>query len=409
MTSSDGGMQRPARVRLLVLASTFPAHPADGTPAFVADLAVAQSAAFDTVVVTPRVPGSAPREWWSGVEVRRYRFFPRRWEDLAAGAILENLRSRPSRWLQVPFLFAAGALAVRRAVRDTAPDVVHVHWIIPQGLMALAGSRRLPWLVTTQGGDLYALTSFLARWLKRRVLRRAEAVTVMNAEMGDRVVGLGVPADRVHVLSMGVALDRMPSPGSAGQRLPGRLIFVGRLVEKKGLAHLLDALRELPRGTDWSLDVVGDGPLRAELEERARPLGDRVVFHGQRSSEDLGRRLVRASVAVFPSVRARSGDQDGLPVSLLEALATGTPVVVSDLPGLREAVTGGDEPTGLVVEPGDRAGLTAAIAWLLGHDAERERMGRAAVRRAAEFSIDAIGSRYVALLRDVAARTPSGG
>jgi glycosyltransferase involved in cell wall biosynthesis len=348
------------------------------------------------------VPQSLARESWSGVDVRRYRFFPRRWEDLASGAILENLRSRPSRWLQVPFLFAAGALAVRRAMRELAPDVVHVHWIIPQGVMALAGARRAPWLVTTQGGDLYALTSSVALWLKRRVLRRARAVTVMNAEMGERVVGLGVPAERVRVLSMGVALDRMPPPGP--ERIPGRLIFVGRLVEKKGLAHLLDALGDLPSDVEWSLEVVGDGPLRAELEARAAPLGDRVVFVGQRSSEDLGRRLVRASVAVFPSVRARSGDQDGLPVSLLEALATGTPVIASDLPGLADAVGGGDEPAGLVVAPGDRAGLAAAVARLLAHDEERERMGRVAAKRVDEYSVDAVGARYVALLHQVAGR-----
>ena len=388
------------RPRLLVLASTFPAHRDDGTPAFVADLAVAQSAAFETVVVTPRVPESRARESWAGVDVRRYRFFPRRWEDLASGAILENLRSRPSRWLQVPFLVLAGALAVRRAVREIAPDVVHVHWIIPQGVMALLGARRSTWLVTTQGGDLYALTSSVARWVKSRVLRRARAVTVMNAEMGERVVSLGVPADRVRVLSMGVALDRMPAPGR--ERIPGRLIFVGRLVEKKGLAHLLDALRDLPADLEWSLEVVGDGPLRADLEERAASLGERVVFLGQRSSEDLGRRLVRAAVAVFPSVRARSGDQDGLPVSLLEALATGTPVVASDLPGLADAVGGGGDPAGIVVAPGDVAGLTAAIVRLLGDDAERDRMGRAARARAAEYSVDAVGARYVALLREVA-------
>jgi glycosyltransferase involved in cell wall biosynthesis len=389
------------RPRLLVLASTFPAHRADGTPAFVADLAAEQARAFDTVVLTPRVPGSAARETWAGVEVRRYRFFPRRWEDLASGAILENLRSRPSRWLQVPFLFVAGALALRRAVRELAPDVVHVHWIIPQGVMALAGARRSPWLVTTQGGDLYALNSGLARALKRRVLRRASAVTVMNAEMAERVVALGVPAERVRVISMGVALDRMPAPRPAADRVPGRLIFVGRLVEKKGLVHLLDALAGLPSGTEWSLDVVGDGPLRGALAERARPLGDRVVFHGQCPSEDLGRRLAAASVAVFPSVTAGSGDQDGLPVSLLEALATGTPVVASDLPGLADAVRGGGDPAGLVVPPGDPAALASAVAGLLADGRARERLGRSAARRAAEFSVAAIGGRYVDLLRDV--------
>jgi glycosyltransferase involved in cell wall biosynthesis len=385
----------------------------DGTPAFVADLARVEATHFDTVVVTPAVPGSSPRESADGYEVRRYRFFPRRWEDLADGAILENLRARPSRWLQLPSFFLAGALAVRRAVRETRPDVVHVHWIIPQGLMALATARRVPWLVTTLGGDLYALTSGPARWLKQRVLRRAAGVTVMNEEMARVVVDLGAPAEKVQVLPMGVQLGRIGAVGDAGDRRSGSVVFVGRLVEKKGLDVLLDALGRLPAELDWRFDVVGDGPLRAELEERARPLGDRVVFHGQRPSSELGRLLAAAQVAVFPSVRARSGDQDGLPVALLEALAVGTPVVASDLPGLSDAVVGGavggaddvSAPAGLLVEPGDAGALSDAIRMLLTDPGARERMGAAAVERAAAYSMDAIGGRYVALLRAAAERT----
>jgi glycosyltransferase involved in cell wall biosynthesis len=396
------GADSRSRPRLLVLASTFPAEVGDGTPAFVADLAREEAAAFDTVVLAPLVPGAQRREEQSGYQIRRYRFFPGRRADLADGAILENLRSRPSRWLQVPTFFLAGALAVRRAVRDTAPDVVHVHWIIPQGLMALLSARGVPWLVTTLGGDLYALTNRPARFLKRLVLRRAGAVTVMNEEMRQVVIGLGVAPEKVRVLPMGVALERLRPAGEPPARVPGRLVFVGRLVEKKGLEHLLDALREVPPELGCSLDVVGDGPLRAALEERARPLGDRVVFHGQQGSDALRRLLGSAELAVFPSVRARSGDQDGLPVATLEALAAGTPVIASDLPGLSDAVAGGDEPAGVLVRPGDVAGLTAAVTRLLGDDAARERLGRAAVRRAEAYSMEAIGAQYVAQLQDVA-------
>ena len=402
--SRVGADARRARPRLLVLASTLPARPGDGTPAFVSDLARVESTGFDTTVLAPLVPGGSPRETRDGVEVRRYRFFPRRWEDLADGAILENLRARPSRWLQVPSFFLAGALAVRRAVRETAPDVVHVHWIIPQGLMALLAARRVPWLVTTLGGDLYALTSGPARLLKRQVLRRASAVTVMNEEMRRVVVDLGVPPDKVRVLPMGVELGRIRAAERPAQRQPGRLVFVGRLVEKKGVEILLDALQQLPAGLDWSLDLVGDGPLRSSLEEKARPLGERVVFRGQQSAADLAGLLAGAEVAVFPSVRARSGDQDGLPVALLEAMAAGTPIVASDLPGLSDAVAGGTDgaelpPAGVLVEPGDAAGLAAAIGRLLTDPGARERMGKAAVDRAATYSMDAIGARYVALLQ----------
>jgi glycosyltransferase involved in cell wall biosynthesis len=370
----------------------------------VSDLARVESTGFDTTVLAPLVPGGSRREIRDGVEVRRYRFFLRRWEDLADGAILENLRARPSRWLQLPSFFLGGALAVRRAVRETAPDVVHVHWIIPQGLMALLAARRVPWLVTTLGGDLYALTSGPARWLKRRVLRRASAVTVMNEEMRRVVIDLGIPPDKVRVLPMGVELGRIQGAERPAERRRGGLVFVGRLVEKKGVEILLEALQRLPADLEWSLDLVGDGPLREALEEKARPLGDRVVFRGQLGAADLAGRLTGAEVAVFPSVRARSGDQDGLPVALLEAMAAGTPIVASNLPGLGDAVTGGTDgealpPAGVLVEPGDAAGLADAIGRLLTDGEARQRMSTAAVDRAATYSMDAIGARYVALLQ----------
>jgi colanic acid/amylovoran biosynthesis glycosyltransferase len=391
---------RPPRPRLLVLASTLPAQAGDGTPEFVAALARREATAFDTLVVAPLVPGGRARDVRDGYEVRRYRFFPRRWEDLADGAILENLRARPSRWLQVPFFFLAGVLAVRRAVHRWTPDVVHVHWIIPQGIMALIAAPRVPWLVTTLGGDLYALTSGPLLSIKRRVLRRAVAVTVMNGEMRQRVVDLGADPGRVSVLPMGVDLGRTARPLPADQRAEGRLAFAGRLVEKKGLEVLLAALDRLPASLGWSLDVVGDGPLRAELEAAAARFGDRVVFHGQQSAADLGRTLTAARVAVFPSVRARSGDQDGLPVALLEAMAAGTPVVASDLPGLSEAVSG-PPAAGLLVPPGDAAALAGAMERLLGDDGLRRRAGEAAVRRAGEYSVEAIGAKYVELLQRV--------
>jgi glycosyltransferase involved in cell wall biosynthesis len=274
--------------------------------------------------------------------------------------------------------------------------------------MALVAARRVPWLVTTLGGDLYALTNGPARFLKRQVLKRASTVTVMNEEMARAVVALGVPEGKVQVLPMGVELGRIRPVDAGAQRTPGRLVFVGRLVEKKGVSILLKALEAVPAEIDWSLDLIGDGPLRAELEAQARPFGSRITFHGQQGSAELGRMLAQAAVAVFPSVRAQSGDQDGLPVALLEAMAAGTPIVASALPGLSDAVTGtsalagtaADGPAGVLVEPGDATALTAAMTRLLADDDLRAAMGRAAVQRASAYSMDAIGARYVELLRD---------
>ena len=381
-----------------MLASTFPATVGDGTPGFVRDLAGVEATEFDTVVLVPRVPGAPRTETVDGFRVVRFGYFPRRWEDLADGAIIENLRARPARLLQVPCFLLCEALALRRLLREHRPDVLHVHWIVPQGVVALAVARRLPWLVTTLGGDVYALTDPLSLRLKRAVLRRAAAVTTMNVDMRRRLLELGAPADATLVLPMGADVTGVRATGAGVARVAGRVLFVGRLVEKKGLAVLLDALRTVPG--DWSLDVVGGGPLRAELEARAAGLP--VRFLGQATKDDLARAYAGCDLLVAPSVPAASGDQDGLPVALLEAMAAGCPVVASRIAGIDEAVVDGE--TGLLVPPGDAAALAAALTRLLGDRQLRDRLGAAASARAEEYSMTALGRRYTDLLLGLVGR-----
>ncbi|MCM3661045.1 glycosyltransferase family 4 protein [Georgenia satyanarayanai] len=380
------------RPRLLVLASTFPGRPGDGTPEFVSDLARREAEHFDTLVLVPSVSGSAPRERDGRMAVRRFRYFPRRWETLADGAIIENLRQRPARWLQVVPFIVAEALTTLWAVRRLRPDVVHAHWIVPQGLVATVCAPRTPRLITTLGGDLYALDGPLMRRVKRWVVRRAGHVTVMNEEMRRRVLDLGARPDQVSVMPMGADLSgvvpRVDRPGGHV-----RLLFVGRLVEKKGLEVLLTALRSVD--ADISLTVIGDGPLRADLERQARGLP--VTFVGQRGRTALRHAYAEADVVVVPSVPAASGDQDGLPVVLLEAMGTGCAVVASDLAGIDEAVRDGVD--GVLTPPGDAVRLAQAIDSLAGDPERRAELGRAARDRAASFSADAVGARYVDLLR----------
>ncbi|MEO6880693.1 MAG: glycosyltransferase [Mycobacteriaceae bacterium] len=385
-----------------MLASTFPAGVDDGTPGFVRDLAVAESVEFDTTVLVPSLPGCPAQEWVGEVDVRRFRYFPRRWEDLADGAILENVRRRRSRLLQVPALLTAEVFAVARAVRRLRPDVVHAHWIIPQGFAALLAARGAPLLVTTLGGDVYGLTDPVSRLVIRRVLRRARHVTTMNTQMRQRLLDLGARPERTHVLPMGADVTAIRRAATGVERVPNQLLFVGRLVEKKGLAVLLEAMPAVVATRQVALRVVGDGPLRARLTDGARALP--VRFVGAVAREQLAREYAAASVVVAPSVAAASGDQDGLPVALLEALACGCAVVASDLPGLRDVVT--DGVNGLIVAPGDAAALAAAVARLLDDAPLRERLGAAAATTAEEYSVDALGARYRALLHTTMDESP---
>jgi glycosyltransferase involved in cell wall biosynthesis len=387
-------------LRLLVTTSTFPAFEGDGTPAFVSDLARYQARHFETLVVTPRVP-NAPAVEVQGERLRieRFPYFPRRWERIASGAIIENVRAARANMLQVPALLGAEALAVRRAVRSFRPDVVHAYWIVPQGLVAVAAARSIPLVLTTLGGDIYALRGGLWDPVHRKVLRRAAAVTTMNREMQARLLQLGAPPERTHVLVPGADVKAIAAVGAGVRPVPGRVLVAGRLVEKKGIHVLLEAVREL-HADSWSLDVVGDGPWRGRLEAAAAGLP--VRFLGQVGRQEVGRALHEAEVVVIPSVPASSGDQDGAPVVMLEAMAAGRGIVASRLPGIDEVLEDGS--SGLLVSPGDARELARAIDRLLADEALRARLGEAARLRAEEGSVESRGARYVEIIRAAAGR-----
>jgi colanic acid/amylovoran biosynthesis glycosyltransferase len=388
-----------SRPRVLVLTSTFPARENDGTPAFVADLARELAQEFDVRVLAPAVPGGAAREQiGDSAEVVRYRYFPRRFEDLADGAILENVRSRRSRLLQVPFLLGGLGIAIRHHVSDFRPDAIHAHWVIPQGIVAHRFARRIPTVVTTLGGDLYALNSKLARSEKSKVLRAARAVTVMNEDMRERAIALGADPATTHLMPMGARLATLESGAHERAKTADgtlRLLAVGRLVEKKGFDVLLRSLREV--GFAYSLIVVGDGPERTELEALAD--GMPVEFAGQLGRDQLAARYLDSDIAVFPSRRAASGDQDGLPVAMLEAMGAGCAIVASDLPGLNEAIEDGS--CGVLVPEGDTSYLAEALRRLAADASLRGTLGAAARVRAQSYSVAAVGRGYRALFSRV--------
>lgn len=383
------------RPRLVVVASTFPAHPDDGTPSFVKDLSLHLSQSFDTVVLVPRVPGAPREERVGDITIKRFRFFPRRWEDLADGAIIENLRFNRLRWLQVPPFLVAEAIHLRRLIRRHRPDVLHLHWLIPQGVPALAVARRVPWVISSHGADVYAMQGRFVRRLRRWILRRAAAVTACNIEARGHLLDSGADPETTHVQSVGADLAALKSLAGLEEPVAGRMLFVGRLAEKKGVAVLLDAVRRLPDDLPWSLTVVGDGPLRSELEQLASDLSS-VTFTGALSRDQVAAAYARASIVVVPSIPAVSGDQDGLPTVLLEAMGLGRAIVASDLPGLNEAIT--HDHTGLLVPPGDPTALAEALTRVLRDSALRSRLGEAAEYRSSDYTLEVCAKRFAEIL-----------
>lgn len=404
----------PGKPRLLVLASTYPRWAADPEPGFVHALCQRLTQTFEVHVVCPHAPGASPEEQLDGVRVHRFRYAPARLETLVqGGGILNNLEHHPWKWLLVAPFLAALTFRTWRLTRRLRPDRIHAHWILPQGLvLATLGRfqrRDPPFLLTVHGGDLYGLRGPLFEPLKRLAIRRAAALTVVSRPMVDEAARLGADPARVHVLPMGVDFDGLFTPGPATARRRGEILFVGRLVEKKGLRHLIAALPGIvARVPEAHLTIAGFGPEEPALRTLAEALGvdDRVHFLGALAQAKLPALYRRAAVFVAPFVQARSGDQEGLPVALMEAIACGCPVVVGDLAVLDDLFTAAEAKAR--VDP-TRADLLAqrVVDTLADQESAWARAQALRQRLAARLGWDGIAAQYARLLHGMDGRTRS--
>ena len=339
-----------------------------------------------------------------GVPVHRFRYAPERWEDLTHDQTApDRVREKPAYLTLVPGYVVAGSIAAARLARSGRFDVIHVHWPIPHGVIGLAAKQAsaLPLVSTFHGVELTWTARkmpFLRPFL-RHLIRKSDAVTA-NSSHTERLIREAEPKHVVRV-PFGAALEPGASPahGSpAGASSAFRLLFVGRLVERKGLTHLLDALASLRSRRALRLDVVGDGPLREVLESRVAALGlmDVVRFRGFVPDGELSAAFAEADAFVLPAVEDAKGDVEGLGVVLIEALMHGVPVIASESGGIVDIVR--HERTGLLVKPGDAGALADAIDRLASDGGLRDRLARDGREHArTTFSWDAIIDRLVEL------------
>ena len=391
------------RPRLLVLASTYPRWSDDVLPPFVHELARRLTDRYKVHVLAPHARGCKTHESMDGVEVHRFRYGPEGLETLAySSGMLPGLRRRPWRLLALPVFLFAEWFATVRLLRQQEFAAIHAHWLLPHGLIALLARAccgyRPALLCTSHGADLYGLQGVLARACKRRVVHGSEHVTVVSRAMLETLQHEVGDSINCSVLPMGVDTQtRFVPPASPISR--GGLLFVGRLADKKGVDVLLEALARLRDMPDLSLHVIGTGPEEARLRQQVQRLDlDKVVdFVGPVPNKDLPLWYQRSALLAFPSVVTPYGDQEGLGLVPVEALACGCAVVASDLPAVRDVIR--DKQTGLLVPPGDPAQLAEALHVLLWDKPLSERL--AAVGRAdviERFDWDRIAGRYAALL-----------
>lgn len=292
----------------------------------------------------------------------------------------------------------AGAVppgTIRRLRRENA-KLLHAHFG-RDGVVAAPIARALgvPLLVTLHGYDInihrewweagrggHRMRDFPERLLKLAREPSVHFIAVSEA-IRARAVAFGIPEKKVTVRYIGVDTERFAPAGRLLAEREPRVLFIGRLVEKKGCAYLVEAMAEVSRSVPGArLIVIGDGPQRAELEDMAQRLDVHATFRGVQPAAEVKRELDLARVFCLPSVRATNGDAEGLPISILEAQASGVPVVTSAQGGRTEGIR--NELTGFSFAERNTETLTVQLITLLSEDDLAARMGRAARDFAAE-------------------------
>lgn len=363
-------------MEILQVVGAYPPH-LGGEELVAQRLATMQARSHDVTVYTSDVgAGPAPREETAGR--------------------LTVVRDRALRLGNTPVIWRLCDRLLRHRPR---PDVVHVHGglaAVPEMVRIGAALRGVPYVVhvhlmvrpSSPAGRV--LLPLYQRALYAPFLRRAALVIVLTTAMRDEVVAaFGVRPDRVAVVSNGVDAELFtPAPFAA--RAEAELLFVGRLTGQKNPLDAVDAVALL--GPDVRLHIVGDGELRADLERHLRDRGlTNVELHGRLGPEDVADRYRRATAVVMPS------SHEGQPLVMLEAMATGAPVVCYGLPELRE--TGGDAI--VAVEPRTPDALATALQELLTDRARRERLSAAAIGRAGAYTWPAVATAIERLYQRV--------
>jgi colanic acid/amylovoran biosynthesis glycosyltransferase len=309
----------------------------------------------------------------------------------------------PSRMALLDFRVRTKAPRLRTFLEQRRPALIHAQFG-PDGVevLPLAKSLNIPLVVSFHGYDATKSDAALRRgnwaermflWKRKQLIDYGSRFIAVSRFVAGRLERSGFPVSRTTTLYVGVDVDRF-RPGNPNL-VGGSILFVGRLVQNKGVATLLEAMAQISANRRPGLTVIGDGPEREPLQRQATRLGVQCSFVGALPADEVVKAMQTARAVVVPSLEIESGESEGFGLVAVEAQACGVPVIASRVGGLPEALIDGE--TGCLVEPGEAGALADAIDSVCGDPRWTTRRPLISEWAATTFSL----ARCTAALEDV--------
>lgn len=361
-------------MKVLYITTNFPRWAGDAhSPWIVEVIKMLRDRGVAVEVLAPSYEGLSDHSI-EGIPVHRFRYCLSRWETLTHNEGAPNKIRNPLYLLLVPPYMLFGLLRTAVLCRPGHYDVIHVHWPLPSGVFGMLGKwlGRTRMVASFHGAELLLVQRFpFLKPVLAFIIKQCDAVSAnsqFTAELIRQVAD--VP---VWVIPFGSRIEVREQP--VAQPPSGRVLFVGRLIERKGLPFLVEAVRLLADTHSVHLDIVGEGNQKTELMALVERLGvsDRVTFRGRVDDEELVGLYAECDLFVLPAIVDSKGDTEGLGVVLLEAMSYKKPVVATNVGGIPDIVR--DQQTGLLVEQKDAQALAEAIKCILEDTALARRLG----------------------------------
>ena len=411
-------------MKIVINTTTFPSSKHDPVPAFVLDQVREMHAidkCIDIDVLIPHNAYSDPvcdfRKYDSHAEIRYHYFFPYSTEKLAGRGILPALKENPLRLGLIPFFLYFQFRALDQHCRRNKPDLVYAHWFMTPAIISYFVCKRLgiPLVFTTHASDISVLKNIpFARNLIAKVLNYASHYTAVSNRTANKMKAYFSTQEwdnhyekKLSIIPMGTELATQKLPKAKHEELltssgidtsKEYILCMGRLSEKKGFKYLIEAysLLSAKQKEKYQLVIAGDGQLLDDLKARASGYKS-IVFPGYVSGDLKSVLLSNAAVFILPSIIDDSGDSEGLPVVMMEALAKGRIVIATDVSGAEEVLT---KDTGILVKQKSPNELMEALNTLLSlHKRQKLEMQKHAKELAKNFQWSKIANQHLKILK----------
>ena len=373
-------------LKVLHIVTTFPRHPNDViTPWLVKSIKKLREEGIKADVFTSSYKGLKSQRIWE-IEVHRFRYFFKRWEDLTHE---ENVPDRLTRsfhyWILLFFYLFFGAIEVYRLCRKEKFAIIQCHWPLPHSLFGYIGKMACgaKLISSFYGAEIKLVRKFpLLKIFLRWLLMKSDALTTISNYSASLIKEILPPSaeSKIKIIPFAQAIEVKEKRWEEGKRTIPQILFVGRLVERKGVDYLIRAFAEVRKEIPAFLTIVGDGKEREKLENLAKELGIResIRFTGFVSSPDLERYYETCDLFILPAIFDRNGDTEMLGVVLLEAMSYKKPVIASNVGGIPDIVK--NYQTGVLVPEKSIEELRKAIIELLGNENLRKELGESGYR-----------------------------